>query len=125
MSASSLRAALARVAPSLPVGVGALLVAAAGWGFATEIAERSTAPRLGPFSSLLFALLPLFAGLVVTVAKPARHRGWILLVVGAAGIFGGAVYDQSLLFRSTTLHTTLGPLVLLAIGFGLLARDQK
>ena len=71
------------------------------------------------------SLLPLLIGVAVLFYNGRSMLGWVLVVAGAAIIFGGILVNLQIYFRATSLFNTLVMLALLFGGLGLVAKSLK
>ena len=81
--------------------------------------------RFGNFNAFGLSLLPMLIGIGILFFNGKSVAGWILALLGLAIILAGILMNMSIYFRSTSLYNTLIMLVLIAGGFGLIAKSLQ
>lgn len=79
----------------------------------------------GGFNTFGLSLLPLLLGVGILFFNGKSTAGWILALLGFAIIIAGILMNMDIYFRRTSLYNTLVMLVLLAGGFGLIAKSLQ
>jgi predicted membrane channel-forming protein YqfA (hemolysin III family) len=79
----------------------------------------------GGFNTFGLSLLPLALGVGMLFFNGKSTVGWILALLGFAIIIAGILMNMDIYFRRTSLYNTLVMLVLLAGGFGLIAKSLQ
>jgi predicted membrane channel-forming protein YqfA (hemolysin III family) len=79
----------------------------------------------GGFNTFGLSLLPMVLGVGILFFNGKSTAGWILALLGFAIIIAGILMNMDIYFRRTSLYNTLVMLVLLAGGFGLIAKSLQ
>ncbi|MGA2261340.1 MAG: hypothetical protein ABSH28_07885 [Acidobacteriota bacterium] len=79
----------------------------------------------GGFNTFGLSLLPMVLGVGILFFNGKSTVGWILALLGFAIIIAGILMNMDIYFRRTSLYNTLVMLVLLAGGFGLIAKSLQ
>jgi len=70
-------------------------------------------------------LIPLLLGVGILFFNGRSKIGWLLTAAGALFILAGVIANMHIYFQPTTLFNTLGMLILLVGGLGLIARSMR
>jgi hypothetical protein len=105
--------------------VGLALMAAGAWLFLGRIVVVSSLGTLFGHSALGLALLPLAIGIAVLFFDGGSKLGWALAVGALAIILVGVIADLRLFFKPTGLPATVGMLVLIFVGMGMIGRSLR
>lgn len=90
-----------------------------------QVTVTSGGWRIGGYNAFGMSLIPLILGIGILFFNGKSAVGWLLTFAGAVIIFAGIITNLDIYFRPTSLFNTLGMLVLLAGGIGLVARSLR
>jgi uncharacterized protein len=113
-----------------PGGIGEFLLGlamtvAGGYMLTNRVVVTSSFWSLWGYNSFGISLLPLLIGVGILFFNGKSIIGWILLFVGVVIIFAAIIMNLQIYFQPTSLFATVGMLVLLAGGIGLIARSLR
>jgi hypothetical protein len=77
------------------------------------------------FNSFGLSLVPMLIGIGMLFYNGRSVVGWILTILGVGIILAGILMNMDIYFKPTSLYNTLFMLVLIAGGFGLIARSLR
>ena len=113
-----------------PGGIGEFLIGlamavAGGYMLMNRVVVTSSFWNLWGYNSFGLSLLPLIFGVGILFFNGKSIIGWILTFAGLVIILAAVIMNMQIYFQPTSLFATVGMLVLLAGGVGLIARSLR
>ena len=105
--------------------IGLIMAGVGGYLLLNQVEVTTSWWHFGGFNSFGLSLLPLLLGVGILFFNGKSTAGWILTILGLAIIVAGILMNMDIYFRRTSLYNTLVMLVLLAGGFGLIAKSLR
>lgn len=105
--------------------IGVIMVGIGAYLFLSQVEVTTTWGRFWGYNSFGLSLVPLLLGIGVLFYNGRSVAGWVLTILGFGFIVAGILMHLDIYFRPTSLYNTLVMLVLLAGGFGMIARSLQ
>jgi uncharacterized protein len=105
--------------------LGLLLAGVGAYLLLNQVEVTTSGWHFGNFNAFGLSLVPMLIGVGMLFFNGKSILGWVLTVLGFAIILAGILMNMDIYFRRTSLYNTLFMLVLLAAGFGLIAKSLQ
>jgi hypothetical protein len=105
--------------------LGFIMTCVGGYFISNQVTVMGSYWSFWGANSFGVTLIPLLFGVGILFFNGHSKTGWLLTAAGALFILAGVIANMHIYFQPTSLFNTLGMLILLVGGLGLVARSMR